>query len=107
MSEPIVCARGIRKSFSMPGGDLHVLRGVDLDVEEGRILAILGASGWGNQRFFISLAFSIALLRELSYWPVKMSRFARRARGPASVTGMSGLSFNSTIFCLNSPRSKT
>jgi lipoprotein-releasing system ATP-binding protein len=41
-------ARGIRKSYDTPVGRLEVLRGVDLDVQRGTILAILGASGSGK-----------------------------------------------------------
>jgi len=36
--------RGLEKSF----GDLHVLRGVDLDVEAGSVVALLGSNGAGK-----------------------------------------------------------
>ena len=39
---------GIEKAYPMPGGKLEVLRGVDLTVPRGMILAILGASGAGK-----------------------------------------------------------
>ena len=45
---PILRARGIRKSFVAPGGRLHVLCGVDLEVARGTLLAIVGASGSGK-----------------------------------------------------------
>ncbi|WP_264031291.1 ABC transporter ATP-binding protein [Cellulosimicrobium sp. SH8] len=41
---PAVRVRGIEKSF----GDLHVLRGVDLDVAAGSIFALLGSNGAGK-----------------------------------------------------------
>jgi len=41
---PKLRIRGLRKSF----GDLEVLRGVDLEVESGEVLAIIGASGSGK-----------------------------------------------------------
>lgn len=41
---PAVRVRGIEKSF----GDLHVLRGVDLDVARGSIFALLGSNGAGK-----------------------------------------------------------
>ncbi len=40
----IIEARNIRKSF----GTLEVLKGVDVDVSEGEVLAIMGASGAGK-----------------------------------------------------------
>ena len=41
-------ARGIEKTYKMGGSKLEVLRGVDLQVREGEILAILGKSGCGK-----------------------------------------------------------
>jgi lipoprotein-releasing system ATP-binding protein len=41
-------ATGIAKSYSTPRGKLEVLRGVDVEVMRGTILAILGASGSGK-----------------------------------------------------------
>jgi len=42
--EPAIRVRGIQKSF----GDLHVLRGVDLDVAAGSVFALLGSNGAGK-----------------------------------------------------------
>ncbi|MCK0115960.1 ATP-binding cassette domain-containing protein [Isoptericola sp. S6320L] len=42
--QPAIRVRGIQKSFQ----DLHVLRGVDLDVEPGSIFALLGSNGAGK-----------------------------------------------------------
>ncbi len=39
--------RGLHKSF----GDVEVLRGIDLDVEAGEVVAIIGASGSGKSTF--------------------------------------------------------
>jgi len=47
-SEPVVLARGIRKSYPSPTGPLEVLRGVDLELPRGMLLAITGASGSGK-----------------------------------------------------------
>ena len=47
-SLPTLVATGIAKSYSTPRGKLEVLRGVDLEVMRGTILAILGASGSGK-----------------------------------------------------------
>ncbi|HET7686467.1 MAG TPA: ATP-binding cassette domain-containing protein [Candidatus Limnocylindria bacterium] len=41
---PVIHARGLEKHF----GATHALRGIDLDVPEGRILAVLGPNGAGK-----------------------------------------------------------
>lgn len=43
----ILSIRGLRKSF----GDLEVLKGVDLDVQNGEKIAIIGPSGCGKSTF--------------------------------------------------------
>lgn len=45
---PALRAVGLRKSYPIPGGRLPVLTGVDLVVERGTLLAIVGASGSGK-----------------------------------------------------------
>jgi polar amino acid transport system ATP-binding protein len=44
MSEPVLDIRGVTKSF----GDLEVLHGIDLEVDEHQAVAIIGASGSGK-----------------------------------------------------------
>jgi phospholipid/cholesterol/gamma-HCH transport system ATP-binding protein len=44
MTEKVIEIRGLTKSF----GDLHVLRGVDLDLYKGENLVVLGKSGTGK-----------------------------------------------------------
>jgi lipoprotein-releasing system ATP-binding protein len=45
---PALQASGIEKAYQAPGGRLDVLKGVDLEVARGTILAILGVSGAGK-----------------------------------------------------------
>src|SRR5213594_2127959 len=46
--DDVLIARGIRKSYPTPRGQLEILQSVDLTVKRGTILAILGASGAGK-----------------------------------------------------------
>ena len=48
MSEPLLAARGLKKSYVMGKRSLEVLRGVDLAVARGEFVALRGASGTGK-----------------------------------------------------------
>jgi ABC-type lipoprotein export system ATPase subunit len=48
MSEPLLSARGLTKTYTMGNRVLEVLRGIDLDVLRGESLALRGASGAGK-----------------------------------------------------------
>ena len=48
MSEPVLVARGIDRSFRQGGLDVEVLKGADLVVEAGEAVALIGASGSGK-----------------------------------------------------------
>ena len=47
----LVEAIKIEKSFYPPAGELKILKGVDLSIGEGEVLAIVGASGVGKSTF--------------------------------------------------------
>jgi lipoprotein-releasing system ATP-binding protein len=48
MSDPVLSARGIVKSYRSGERDLAVLRGLDLDVRAGEAVAVIGDSGVGK-----------------------------------------------------------
>jgi lipoprotein-releasing system ATP-binding protein len=48
MAHPLILARGLVKSYRTAAGEVSVLRGVDLDVAGGEMVAITGASGVGK-----------------------------------------------------------
>ena len=56
MSEPVLSARGLRKSFASGDATLEVLRGVDLDVAAGESVSIRGESGSGKSTLLNLLA---------------------------------------------------
>lgn len=51
-----VAVRGLSKSFALAGGELQVLRGLDLNIRAGECLAVVGASGSGKTTLLRVLA---------------------------------------------------
>jgi putative ABC transport system ATP-binding protein len=48
MSETVIRVRGLRKTYAMGTNLVHALAGLDLDVDRGEMIAIMGASGSGK-----------------------------------------------------------
>ncbi|MGH1548407.1 amino acid ABC transporter ATP-binding protein [Leifsonia poae] len=57
MSEPVLRLRGVRKRF----GEVEVLRGIDLDVHQHEVVALIGSSGSGKS----TLLRTVNLLEQL------------------------------------------
>ena len=45
---PFLRVRGVHRRFHMGGSEIHILRGVDLDLQAGEIAAVTGTSGAGK-----------------------------------------------------------
>ena len=51
IAKPLVVAKDVRKSFQHMGRTLEVLRGIDLTINEGEMVSIVGQSGAGKSTF--------------------------------------------------------
>ena len=52
--EPILESRGLHVRFSTPTGEVHAVRGVDLQVRAGETIAIVGESGSGKSQLMMA-----------------------------------------------------
>lgn len=48
---PLIKVSNLRKSFFTPAGELRVLKGINLEINRGEMVAIVGASGVGKSTF--------------------------------------------------------
>ena len=51
MTEPLIQARKLTRVYTLGGGDVYALAGVDCDINAGEYVAIMGPSGSGKSTF--------------------------------------------------------
>ena len=81
MNDPVLSARGLRKSFRSGDAMLEVLRGVDLDVAAGESVSIRGESGSGKSTLLNLLAGLDAPDEGTVAWDGSSDTGARRRSG--------------------------
>jgi putative ABC transport system ATP-binding protein len=78
----IIEARNICRTFKTKAGDIHVLKGIDLIVEEGEFVSIMGRSGAGKS----TLLYQISLLDEPSEGTIRIGGKDALALSPSEAS---------------------
>ena len=99
MSDIILKAEGLRKTYDDPVAPSEVLKGIDLEVREGEFVAVVGESGSGKS----TLLYMLAGIDKPTAGRVEL--LGRDTSEIAAGKCLSSIS--STISCLTSPLTKT
>lgn len=72
MSDPVLSLRGIERTYETEAGALDVLKGIDLDIQPGEIVGLVGPSGSGKS----SLLHAAGLLEQSNAGEVTIAGLA-------------------------------
>ena len=101
-------ASGVEKSYEVGTSRLPVLKGLDVSLEKGEMVAVVGASGVGKSTLLHVLGgLDAADAGPVQIGDTDLTRAARTRRWSRSATGTSGSSSSSITCCRSSPRSRT
>ncbi|MHA6288671.1 ABC transporter ATP-binding protein [Maricaulis sp. CAU 1757] len=84
MSDPVLSLRGLERTYVTEAGELPVLRGVDLDLQPGEIVGLVGPSGSGKS----SLLHAAGLLERPDAGEVVIAGQATRALNDSQRTAI-------------------
>ena len=107
MSEPYIRARGLSKVYRSGAIDLTVFANLDLEVERGEMLALVGESGAGKSTLLHLLGGLDRPSEGTIYYGVKRFQVSRMRRGRIFAIGKSDSSGRFTICCRSSRRWRT
>ncbi|MEQ8880943.1 MAG: ATP-binding cassette domain-containing protein [Cyclobacteriaceae bacterium] len=81
----------INKSYQTGQQSLHVLKGIDMTIEEGELVSIMGSSGSGKSTLLNILGNWIIMIPENTIWPERPLRTSQRQRLHIIATSFLGL----------------
>lgn len=107
MSNDFFKMRGIVKQYQMGNEVQTILKGIDLDIEEGEFLSILGPSGSGKSTLMNIIGCLDTPTSGEYILHGRMIRDLDETSWRISAARKSALSFSSFSFCRGSTRSRT